>query len=248
MKKQTLSILKIGGKILANKKELQKILISFANIKTPKILVHGGGKSANDLCLKLGIQPKMIAGKRVTDAATLEVVTMTYAGLLNKKVVSQLQAFGCNALGLSGADGNVIKARKRPVKALDYGFAGEVTNINSNLIINLLNADITPVFCSITHNQAGQLLNTNADTIASEIANALTANFEVELTFHFEKKGVLSNPEDDDSALNQLSKNDYLLYKKNKIISDGMIPKIDNAFHAKRNGVKQVFIASTEIL
>ncbi len=243
-----LYVLKIGGKILDDKAKLKAALADFAKIKTPKILVHGGGKRANELCPKLGIEPKMIDGRRITDAPTLEVATMIYAGLLNKTVVSQLQALGCNALGLSGADGNVIQAVKRPVKTIDYGFAGDIVQVNTALLKTLLQQGITPVFCSITHDKAGQLLNTNADTIATSIAIALAGEYAVQLQFHFEKKGVLMNPEDEASFLRSLTHSDYEVHKASGIISAGMIPKLDNAFAAKSAGVASVKIAQTEIL
>lgn len=244
----SLYILKIGGKILDDKAKLKAALSDFAKIKMPKILVHGGGKRANEICPKLGIEPKMIDGRRITDAATLEVVTMVYAGLLNKTVVSELQVLSCNALGLSGADGNVIQAVKRPVKAIDYGFAGDIVSVNTDVLKVLLQQSITPVFCSITHDKQGQLLNTNADTIATSLATALTEEYAVQLQFHFEKKGVLMNPEDEDSFLQKLTHSDYEALKASGVISAGMIPKLDNSFAAKAAGVASVKIAQTEIL
>ncbi len=246
--KAPLSILKIGGKILSDEQKLKRFLKDIALIKGYKILIHGGGNEASQLCQQLGITTQMLNGRRITNSPTLEVVTMVYAGLINKRVVSQLQAYGCNAMGLSGTDGNIITSQKRPVNNIDFGLVGDIEIINSKRIINLLESGITPVFCSITHNGKGQLLNTNADSIATEIASAMTGDFEVNLKFCFEKEGVLANPEDERSIMESISKSDYPIYKRKGIISNGMIPKIDNAFLAKANGVNQVFIAKTEIL
>jgi len=244
----SLYILKIGGKVLENDVKLENSLKVFSKMEGAKILIHGGGKKASEFCQKMDIIPKMVEGRRITDAATLEVVAMVYAGLINKKIVSQLQSYDCDAIGLSGADGNVIQAIKRPVKTIDYGFAGDIKNINKQLIINILNQNLTLVFCSLTHDKKGQLLNTNADTIATSIATALVDNFEVQLQFQFEKKGVLKNPKDDDSYFKKIDADDYIIYKQTGIITDGMIPKLDNAFAAKAQGVKKVCIAETEII
>ncbi|MEM9990608.1 MAG: acetylglutamate kinase [Bacteroidota bacterium] len=241
-------ILKIGGKILDDSVKLQAALADFAAISSPKILVHGGGKRANELCPKLGIMPQMIDGRRITDAATLEVVTMVYAGLLNKNVVSTLQALGCNALGLSGADANVIRARKRPVQHIDYGFAGDVVEVNTDLIKMLLQAGITPVLCSITHDKQGQLLNTNADTIATSVASALAEQEAVHLQYHFEKRGVLTDLTDETTCLSTLNHEDYERYQQEGVIYEGMIPKLDNAFAARQAGVQTVKIGQTQIL
>lgn len=237
-----LTILKIGGKLLDDDEMLFSALAAFSKIKGPKILVHGGGKKGSEISRRLGIEPQMVEGRRITDAATLEVVTMVYAGLLNKKIVAQLQSFGCNALGLSGPDGNAIHANQRPSGEVDYGLAGDVDVVNKKLIINLLKKDITPVFSPITHDGNGQLLNTNADTIARMLAAALSKDFEVTLKFCFEKNGVLLAPDDDNSVMKKLSKTDYKLFRLKGVISEGMIPKLDNAFAAKKGGVSKVWV------
>ena len=237
-----LTILKIGGKLLDDEEMLSKALEAFSQIKGPKILVHGGGKKGSEISRRLGIEPQMVDGRRITDAATLEVVTMVYCGLLNKQIVAQLQSFGCNALGLSGPDGNAIHANLRPSGEVDYGLAGDVDVVNKKLIINLLKKGITPVFSPITHNGSGQLLNTNADTIARMLAAALSKEFEVTLKFCFEKNGVLLTPDDDSSVMKKLSKTDYKLFRSNGTISEGMIPKLDNAFAAKKGGVSKVWV------
>lgn len=237
-----LTIIKIGGKLLDDELALNQVVTSFSKIDTPKILVHGGGKRASEFCLKWGITPQMINGRRITDQSTLEVVTMVYAGLVNKNLVSQLQASQCNAIGFSGADGNLICAQKRLPGEIDYGFVGDVKRVNICLLSNFLNNGITPVFCAITHDGNGQLLNTNADTIASVLAITLSKQFEVVLKFCFEKEGVLADPMDDTSIISDLSKNDYTRHQQNGTISEGMIPKIDNAFAAKNANVTKVMI------
>ena len=239
---QKLTILKIGGKLLDDDTRLNEALADFSKIENAKILVHGGGKKSSELSRQLGIEPKMVEGRRITDAATLEVVTMVYAGLLNKTVVSRLQALSCDAIGLSGADGNVILAKKRPVKTIDYGFTGDVEQVNKPLIVNFLNQNLTPVFCAITHDRLGQLLNTNADTIATTLAVTLAQDFEVTLKFCFEKNGVLLDPANENSVIETLSPENYARYKSHGIISEGMIPKLDNAFAAIGAGVAEVII------
>lgn len=250
MKKQksSLTIIKIGGKLVENEQKLKELLDKFAKIKGHKILVHGGGKAASTWSQKLGITPNMIDGRRITDAATLEVVTMVYAGLYNKKIVSMLQAIPCNALGLTGADLNSIQSHKRVVKDLDYGYVGDIDFIQTSVLQQLLNNHITPVFCAITHDKNGQLLNTNADTIASELASALAPFYQTTLKFCFEKEGVLENPEDDNSIISKINLNDYQKYKTKGIISDGMIPKMDNAFSALNNKVEQVYICGVDAI
>ena len=239
---QPLTILKIGGKLLDDEKQLSSALTDFANISANKILVHGGGKRANELCQSLGIEPKSWNGRRLTDAPTLKVVTMVYAGLINKEVVSQLQSLNCNAVGVSGTDGNLILANKREKGAVDFGFAGDVKKINTNLLTHLLESEITPVFCAITHDGKGQLLNTNADTVATELAVSLAHSFAVTLKFCFEKKGVLLNPKDDTALIDKLDLDMYHQLRQSAVISDGMIPKLDNAFAAKKAQVFKVMI------
>lgn len=239
-----LNIFKIGGNIIENEKELNRFLNLFSKMDEPKILVHGGGKKATELLPKLGIEPQMVNGRRITDAETLDVVTMVYGGLVNKKIVALLQAIGTNALGMSGADGNTIKAHKRPVKEIDYGFTGDVDGINADLITKFLNLEITPIFCALTHDQNGQLLNTNADTIASELAIGLSENFETTLNYCFELNGVLKNIKDKDSVIKKIDSKSYQNLVAAGNIADGMLPKMQNCFHALKNGVKEVRIGN----
>jgi acetylglutamate kinase len=241
-----LFILKIGGKLLDDDSRLDAALRAFASVGGAKILIHGGGKKGSEISSKLGIEPKMVEGRRITDAAALEVVTMVYAGLLNKTVVARLQALGGNAFGICGADGNAILAKKRAAGAIDFGFAGDVETINNALIINFLENGLIPVFSPITHDGTGQLLNTNADTIAQKVAVALAGDFKVSLHFCFEKKGVLLDPNDEASTLPKLDATSYGRYRTNGVISEGMIPKLDNAFAAKTGGVSEVRIGGVE--
>jgi acetylglutamate kinase len=246
---QTLHIIKIGGNVLDNPARLQRFLIDFAQLPGPKLLIHGGGKIASTIGLQLGIEPQYVEGRRLTDAETLKLVTMVYAGLINKNVVAQLQALGCNAIGMTGADANAIPATKRPVKTIDYGFVGDVAGpetINAAAIKALLQAGLTPVFAPLTHDGQGSLLNTNADTIASVLATALAPHYEVKLVYCFEKKGVLANAEDDDSVIPNINKQKYAELKASGVVSDGMIPKLDNAFAALEQGVKAVVIGEAD--
>lgn len=239
-----LTIVKVGGNILDNKKHLENLLDSFTRIEGKKILVHGGGKIANVLMEQLGIAPKMFEGRRITDEKTLEIVTMVYAGLINKNLVAQLQKRGCDAIGLTGADANVIPAVKRPVKDIDYGFVGDVypNNISANTLTGFIKMGLVPICAPITHNGEGDLLNTNADTIASSLAIALAPYFEVNLVYCFEKNGVLLDPQNDDSVIAKIDMAKFTEYKASGVISAGMIPKLDNAFKAISSGVKQVTI------
>lgn len=242
-------VVKIGGNIVDDDKKLAGFLLSFALLDTPAILVHGGGKLATRLAETMGITQQMIDGRRITDAETLKIVTMVYAGHINKNIVAQLQANGCNALGLSGADGNVIQAHKRPLKNnIDYGFVGDVDVVNTDLLQTLLNAGISVVLAPITHNKEGQLLNTNADTIAQETAKALSAVFDVTLIYSFEKSGVLLDAEDDATVIPQITPALYQQLKAEQKIFAGMIPKLDNAFAALNSGVKKVIIGKAEAL
>lgn len=244
----TLNIIKIGGNIINNEVILDEVLGDFSEIEGAKILVHGGGRKASEVLEMMGIVPKMVNGRRVTDARTMEVVTMVYAGLINKNVVTKLQTKNCKAIGLTGADLNSIQAHKRIVEDVDFGFAGDIDAISTGEIAALLNIGFTPVFCSITHDNKGQLLNTNADTIASALAVALSESYEVILRFCFEKDGVLLDVNDDTSVIEILSKKDYENYKSIGQIYDGMIPKIDNAYDAVEGGVHEVFICSAKAL
>ena len=246
--KKHLSIIKIGGNVINSKTDLDSFLSDFAQLQGLKILVHGGGRKATEIADSMGLEPKMIGGRRVTDEANLEVVTMVYAGLLNKSIVAKLQAKACNALGLSGADANVIKAHKRIVKEIDYGFAGDIDEVESKTISLFLNAGITPVFSAITHNKKGQLLNTNADTIAAEVAKGLSADFEVELIYCFEKNGVLKDVEDDASVIENINSETYTFLKSEGVINEGMLPKLENCFNSLQNGVGKVIIGKTELI
>jgi len=246
--KKKLTVVKIGGNVINDEVLLSKVLVDFAAIKEAKILVHGGGKKASALMRQMGMQPNMIEGRRITDAATLEVVTMVYAGLINKKIVAHLQAIDCHAIGLTGADLNSIQSHKRIVQDIDYGFVGDIVHIESANISKLLVADFTPVFCAITHDKNGQLLNTNADSIASRLAVGMSDLFDVNLIFCFEKDGVLSDAADDSSVIPILTYDQFQTYKQSGIIYEGMIPKVDGAFYALQNGVTDVFIAGTSAL
>ena len=239
-----LRILKIGGNVLANPAELDKALALFASYEGPAILVHGGGRKASELLKLMGHTPKMINGRRITDESTLEVVTMVYAGLLNKQLVAQLQALNCNAIGLSGADGNLIRAHKRLVKDIDYGFAGDIDEVNAPGFSALLDAGFKPVCCAITHDQKGQLLNTNADTIAASIATALATHYAVDLQYCFEKAGVLLDAEREDTVIPEINRTYYRELKEQGIVHSGMLPKLDNAFDALAKGVELVQIGN----
>ncbi len=244
---ETLKIIKIGGNIIDNPILLDEFLSDFSKLDSPKILVHGGGKLASELSLKMGIAPNLINGRRVTDTETLDIITMVYAGKINKQIVAKLQANQCNALGFSGADGNTIIAKKRPIADIDYGFVGDVTKVNIELIEMLLLNGVSPVFCAISHDKNGQLLNTNADTIATELAIALSTNFKVDLLYCFEKNGVLRNVEDEHSVISEINQQQYDNLKAEKVIHSGMLPKIDNCFYAVNNGVKKVCIGNSKM-
>ncbi|MEM6319828.1 MAG: acetylglutamate kinase [Bacteroidota bacterium] len=248
MKKIPLTIAKIGGNVINDEVLLAQVLADFAALPTPKILVHGGGKRASALMRQMGMQPNMVEGRRITDAATLEVVTMVYAGLINKKIVADLQAIGENAIGLTGADLNVIQSHKRIVKDIDYGFVGDIDEIGKENIGKLLAANFTPVFCAITHDKKGQLLNTNADSIASRLAVGMSENYEVTLIFCFEKNGVLLDANDDTSVIPSLSYAQFKEFRQSGVIYEGMIPKMEGAFYALQHGVTNVHIAGTNAL
>ena len=245
---EAIKIVKIGGNIINDKVKLATFLEDFAQISGLKILVHGGGKRATELANTLGLKPKMIGGRRITDLENLEVVTMVYAGLLNKNIVSGLQGKNCNAIGLTGADANCIKAHKRIVKDIDYGFAGDVDSVDPEQIKVFLDNKMIPVFCAITHDKKGQLLNTNADTISSEIAKSLSSFFKVELIYCFERNGVLLDVENDSSVLEQLDKTKYMHLKSQNIIADGMLPKLENCFEALHHGVERVIIGNQKVI
>lgn len=246
---QKVSIVKIGGNVIENKEELSKFLIAFSKINDPKILVHGGGKLATELGEKIGITSKLVNGRRITDHQSLDLITMVYGGLVNKQIVAELQVLNCNAIGLSGADANIIQAVKRPVKDIDYGFAGDITTVNANAIDAMLKNNWTPVFCALTHNKAGQLLNTNADTIASEIAIAMSSLYETTLYYCFEKKGgVLLDITNEKSVVKKLNTETYKELLDSKIIADGMLPKLENCFNALHKKVTTVCIGDVSML
>lgn len=243
-----LSVVKIGGNVIEDAEALQSFLTDFAQMQGSKILVHGGGKKATAMAEKMDIPVQMVEGRRITDAQNLDIITMLYGGKINKNIVAQLQNLGCNALGLSGADGNAIQAVKRPVKSIDYGFVGDVVGVNNALFQMLLKGGYTPVCCAITHDQKGQLLNTNADTIAASLAQSLSQSFEVSLWYCFEKQGVLENIDDDDSVIETITPQKYKNLKTAQVIHSGMIPKIDNCFDALANGVNEVKIGAPKMI
>jgi acetylglutamate kinase len=249
-----LYVIKIGGNIIDDEKKLSSFLKDFSCIEGNKILVHGGGKLATKMAEQMNIPQQVIDGRRITDAETLKIVTMVYAGYINKNIVAKLQMNNCNAIGLCGADGDAILAHKRKHPVMDYGFVGDVDGINADLISSLLEKNLTPVFAPITHDQQGQLLNTNADTIAQELAKGLSNSFEVSLIYCFEKNGVLSNIDDEASVIPIISPSNYKELKAPQSggggakIFAGMIPKLDNAFAALDNGVKKVIIGKAEQL
>lgn len=245
-------IIKIGGKIYDDIIKLSSFLKSFAVVPLPKILIHGGGKMATKVAEQLNIPQQMVNGRRVTNAETLKVVTMVYAGFINKDIVVKLQAYGCNAIGLTGTDANLIVAHKRSFKNSisgetgDYGFAGDIDEVNTPLLTTFIEQGLTPVIAPITHDKEGQLLNTNADTIAKEIAKALSLSFDVQLIYLFEKAGVLGNAADERSVIQVLTPKLYETHKQKGTFADGMIPKLENAFAALNNGVKKVVIGNAE--
>ena len=243
-----LYVIKIGGNIIDDEKKLFSFLQTFSAIDGKKILIHGGGKLATKLAAKMGIEQKMVEGRRITDAETLNIVTMVYAGYVNKNIVAQLQRFHCNALGLSGVDGDIILAHKRKHPVIDYGFVGDVDSVNSPLVKKLLDQNLALVFAPITHDQSGQLLNTNADTVAQEIAKAMGNDFNVQLIYSFEKSGVLLNADDDSTVIASINPTSYQKLKATEKIFAGMIPKLDNAFAALNSGVSKVIIGKAENL
>lgn len=243
-----LYVIKIGGNIIDDEVKLASFLKDFAFIEEKKILVHGGGKLATRLAEKLGVEQQLVDGRRITDAETLKIVTMVYAGFVNKNIVAALQANNCNAMGLCGADGDAILAHKRQHPVLDYGFVGDVDAINADLISSLLEKNIAVVFAPITHDQQGQLLNTNADTIAQEIARGMSELYDVQLIYSFEKSGVLLDANDDTTVIPEINPSYYQQLKSKYKIFAGMIPKLDNAFAALKSGVGKVIIGKAENL
>jgi acetylglutamate kinase len=246
--KKPVTIVKIGGNIIDDASELKQFLSDFSKIDGYKILVHGGGKSATKMAESIGLVPQMIDGRRITDAPMLDVVVMIYAGQINKSIVTQLQAYNTNAMGFSGADGNLIQSEKRNHPTINYGFVGDVQKVNTALLETLISINIVPVFCAITHDKKGQLLNTNADTIASELAIALSEIFKVTLSYCFEKPGVLYDAEDDSSVIEKMNKELYVKLKAEKAIHSGMIPKLDNCFNSLSKGVYKIKIGHHRML
>lgn len=240
---EKVTIVKVGGAIVEDNEQLAQLLTDFAAIPGKKVLVHGGGRRATKVAAALGIESKMVNGRRITDAQMLEVVTMVYGGLVNKNLVAKLQAKGVNALGLTGADMDVIHSHKRPVKdGVDFGYVGDVERANGKMLQTLIQEGITPVMAPLTHDGNGNILNTNSDTIASETAKALAPYYDVTLIYSFEKKGVLSNPDDDNSVIPVITRSDFEKYQADGTIGGGMIPKIENALAAVDAGVKEVII------
>ena len=248
MQKTTLSVIKIGGNIIDNPEASKSFLEEFARLEGNKILVHGGGKVATQTAARLGVQTQMIDGRRITDKPMLEIVTMVYGGLVNKTLVATLQSLGMNAIGLTGADAGIIEAVKRPVKTIDYGYVGDIKTVNGPVLASFLNGNLVPVIAPLTYSAAGDLLNTNADTMASATAVALSQVFKVSLIYCFEKDGVLSDPEDDASVIPELAPAIYERYKETGAINKGMIPKLDNSFDALRAGVERVVICHAKDL
>ena len=251
--KEKLTVVKVGGAVVEDEAQLTQLLKDFSAIKGYKVLVHGGGRRATKVAERMGVETHMVNGRRITDSEMLEVVTMVYGGLVNKNLVARLQAEGINAIGLTGADANVIRSHKRPPVAvdgepIDYGWVGDVDNVSHETLARLIGAGITPIMAPLTHDGEGHILNTNADTIASETAKGLAKHYDVTLIFAFEKKGVLSNPDDDDSVIPVISRTLYNTYKADGTISGGMLPKIENALNAIDAGVSQVVITKADAI
>ena len=246
--RSALTLIKVGGKIVENPETLKKLLADFSSIEGYKVLVHGGGRSATALAEQLGIETKMVNGRRITDRNMLQVVTMVYGGLVNKNIVTGLQALGVNALGLTGADLNYMRSEKRPVAEVDYGYVGDVKEVNGEILADLIRKGITPVLAPLTHDKKGNLLNTNADTIAGEAAKALAKYFDVTLVFCFEKKGVLTDENDDNSVIEHINPESFEKLVAEGVISGGMIPKLENSFDALKAGVKEVVITRADLI
>ena len=245
--KHQLTIVKVGGKIVETPDTLNRLLQDFSTLEGNKILVHGGGRTATQMATQLGIETHMIEGRRVTDEDMLKVVTMVYGGLVNKNLVAQLQSRGINALGLTGADMNIILSHKRPLKnGIDYGFVGDVDQVNTTQLEQLLTMGITPILAPLTHDGKGRMLNTNADTIAAETAKALAERFDVTLVYCFEHAGVLTNPDDENSVIPSISHESFETLKADGIVSGGMLPKIENSLKAVDAGVKRVIITRAD--
>lgn len=244
--KKALWVIKIGGNVIDNPNQLALFLHDFAQLEGGKILIHGGGKIATQMAAQLGIETQMVNGRRITDGEMLNVVTMVYGGLVNKNIVARLQANGVNAIGMTGADANAIKAVKRPVKEVDFGFVGDLKedSVNQGILSKLIESGLIPVFSALTHNGHGQLLNTNADTIASALAVGLSSIYETKLIYCFEKNGVLKDVNNDNSVIQNINPSFFEELTKEGIIADGMLPKLQNAFDAISKGVKEVYIGN----
>jgi acetylglutamate kinase len=241
--KEKLTIVKVGGAVVEDEEQLRQLISDFSSISGRKLLVHGGGRKATKTAERLGIETHMVNGRRITDADMLEVVTMVYGGLVNKHLVAMLQACGVNAIGLTGADAGIMRSHRRPVKdGIDYGFVGDVDKVDGSVLSHLIEQSMVPVLAPLTHDGQGNMLNTNADTIASEAAKSLAQLYDVTLIFSFEKKGVLSNPDDDDSVIPLITRSDFERYKADGTISGGMLPKVENALAAVDAGVSRVII------
>ncbi|WP_339702751.1 acetylglutamate kinase [uncultured Marixanthomonas sp.] len=245
---KTLKVIKIGGNSIDDATSLQEFLNVFCTVKGPKILVHGGGKIVTNVSKKMQMEVTIVDGRRVTNAETLDIITMVYAGKINKNIIASLQQKGCKSVGFTGADGNTIVSKQREVKDLDYGFVGDVIKVNTSILEVLLDAGVTPVFSAITHNEKGQLLNTNADTIASELAIAFAEKYHTELYYCFEKNGVLLDVNKADSVIEKINRNEYKRLLDNQIIADGMLPKLNNCFHAIEQKVQKVCIGTPKML
>lgn len=245
---ESIKVVKIGGNVVDNPHALRKFISDFAHIPGKKVLVHGGGKEATRMSASMGIETTMINGRRVTDRQTLDVVTMVYAGLVNKRIVSMLQAEGCNALGLTGADGDAVKAARRSPRPVDYGYVGDIdpTDVNAEFIASLCERGITPVFCAIMHDGAGTLLNCNADSVASAVALGTARLADVDLTYCFEKRGVLRDINDPTSVIPEITSVSYPALRAEGVVADGMIPKIENALDAVGRGVRSVRICHSD--
>jgi len=246
--REHLTVVKVGGAVVEDGERLARLLDGFCAIEGRKVLVHGGGRRATQVAGQLGIESRMVNGRRITDREMLSVVTMVYGGLVNKNIVARLQAAGVNALGLTGADMDLIRSHKRPVKDIDYGFVGDVERVGGGMLRTLIESGVTPVMAPLTHDGKGCMLNTNADTIAAETAKALAGYYDVTLIFCFEKKGVLANPDDDDSVIAEITRPDFERYVADGTVAGGMIPKLENAFGAIDAGVSKVIITLADAI
>ena len=245
---EKLTLIKVGGKIVEEQATLSRLLASFAAIPGRKVLVHGGGRSATAMASRLGIESRMVSGRRITDKAMLEVVTMVYAGLVNKNIVAGLQALGVNALGMTGADMNILLSDKRPVGEVDYGYVGDVRRVDAAALSALIEMGVVPVIAPLTHDGRGSMLNTNADTMAGETAKALASRYEVSLVYCFEKRGVLRDENDDNSVIAEMTRQQFETYRAEGVVQGGMIPKLEHAFDAIRLGVREVIITRADAI